>query len=90
MALSESCPACAHPRVTLIDGTETCSWSEAWRAECEARHVLAMPGKYERREYLRGREEAGKIVKRGVFQVRGEAACLQLEAQVRKVWEARR
>jgi hypothetical protein len=49
-----------------------------------------MPGKYERREYLRGREEAGKIVKRGVFQIRGEAACLQLEAQVRRVWEARR
>ena len=82
-----TCPNCNHPRVTLIDGTETCTWSEAWRAECEARHVLAMPGKYERREYLRGREEAGKIVKRGVFQVRGEAACLQLEAQVRKVWE---
>ena len=85
-----TCPACDHPRVTLIDGTETCSWSEAWRAETEARHVLAMPGKYERREYLHGREEAGKIVKRGVLQIRGEDACLQLEAQVRKVWEARR
>ena len=85
-----TCPACAHPRVMLVDGTETCSLSEAWRAETEARHVLAMPGKYERREYLRGHEEAGKIVKRGVLQIRGEAACLQLEAQVRKVWEARR
>lgn len=85
-----TCPACAHPRVMLVDGTETCSWSEAWRAETEARHVLAMPGKYERREYLRGEEVAGKTVKRGVFQVRGEAACLQLEAQVRKLWEARR
>ncbi len=90
MTALNTCPACNHPRVTLIDGSETCAWSEAWRAETEARHVLAMPGKYERREYLRGREEAGKIVKRGVFQVRGEAACLQLEAQVRKVWEARR
>ena len=85
-----TCPECNHPRVTLIDGSETCSWSEAWRAETEARHVLAMPGKYERREYLRGEEVAGKTVKRGVFQVRGEAACLQLEAQVRKLWEARR
>jgi hypothetical protein len=84
------CPNCNHPRVTLIDGSETCTWSEAWRAETEARHVLAMPGKYERREYLRGQEEAGKIVKRGVLQVRGEAACLQLEATVRKVWESRR
>lgn len=85
-----TCPACTHPRVTLIDGTKACTWSEAWRAETEARHVLAMPGKYERREYLRGREELGKTVKRGVFHVRGEAACLQLEAQVRKIWEARR
>ena len=76
--------------VALIDGRMVSNYSDDWRAECEARHVLAMPGKYERREYLRGREEAGKIVKRGVFQVRGEAACLQLEAQVRKLWEARR
>jgi len=90
MALFESCPACNHPRVTLIDGSETCTWSEAWRAETEARHILSMPDKVQRREYLRGREEAGKIVKRGVFQIRGESACLQLEAQVRKVWEARR
>jgi hypothetical protein len=90
MTALDSCPACTHPRVTLIDGSETCTWSEAWRAETEARHILAMPDKLARREYLRGREEAGKIVKRGVFQVRGEAACLALEAQVRKVWEARR
>jgi hypothetical protein len=90
MTALNTCPACDHPRVTLVDGTETCTWSEAWRAETEARHVLAMPGKYERREYLRGQEEAGKIVKRGVLQVRGKAACLQLEATVRKVWESRR
>jgi hypothetical protein len=76
--------------VKLIDGTTVCTYCEAWRAECEARHILSIPDKVARREYLRGREEAGKIVKRGVFQVRGEAACLQLEAQVRKVWEARR
>lgn len=85
-----TCPACTHPRVTLINGSETCTWSEAWRAETEARHVLAMPYKLHRREYLRGREEAGKLVKRGVFHVRGEKACLQLEAMVRKIWDARR
>jgi hypothetical protein len=76
--------------VALIDGRMVSNYSDDWRAECEARHVLAMPSKYERREYLRGSEENGRVVKRGVFQVRGEAACLQLEAQVRKVWEARR
>jgi transcription elongation factor Elf1 len=29
--------------VTLHDGTVVCSSCEAWRAECEAREVLAMP-----------------------------------------------
>lgn len=85
-----TCPACNHPRTKLLDGSETCTWSEAWRAETEARAVLAIPDKLARREFLRGREEAGKIVKRGVLQVRGEQACKALEAMVLKVWEARR
>lgn len=85
-----TCPACNHPRTKLLDGSETCTWSEAWRAETEARAVLAIPDKLARREFLRGREEAGKIVKRGVLQVRGEAACRALEALVLKIWEARR
>jgi hypothetical protein len=85
-----TCPACNHPRVTLIDGSETCSWSEAWRAETEARSVLAIPDKLARREFLRGAEENGKVVKRGVRQIRGEQACANLEAMVLKVWQARR
>ena len=74
----------------LIDGTVVCTWCEAWRQECEARHILAIPDKVARREYLRGREENGKVVKRGILQVRGEKACADLEAMVMKVWEARR
>ena len=85
-----TCPACNHPRTKLLDGSETCTWSEAWRAECEARAVLAIPDKLLRREFLRGSEINGKIEKRGVLQVRGEAACRALEAMVLKVWEARR
>jgi hypothetical protein len=85
-----TCPACAHPRVTLLDGSETCTWSEAWRAETEARAVLAIPDKLARREFLRGAEENGKVVKRGVRQIRGEKACKALEAMVLKVWEAQR
>lgn len=76
--------------VKLIDGTTVCTYCESHRAECEARHILSIPDKVARREYLRGREEAGKVVKRGILQVRGEAACLELEALVRRVWEARR
>jgi len=49
-----------------------------------------MPDKLQRREYLRGREEAGKVVKRGILQLRGEQACQQLEALARRVWDARR
>lgn len=71
----------------LIDGTVVCTWCEAWRAECEARHILAIPDKVARREYLRGREENCKVVKRGILQVRGEKACQELEALVRRVWE---
>lgn len=71
----------------LIDGTVVCTWCEAWRAECEARHILSIPDKVARREYLRGREENGKVVKRGILQVRGEQACLELEALVKRVWE---
>ena len=85
-----TCPTCNHPRTKLLDGSETCTWSEAWRAETEARAVLAIPDKLRRREFLRGSEINGKIEKRGVLQVRGEAACLALEAMVLKVWEARR
>lgn len=85
-----TCPACDHPRTKLIDGSETCTWSPAWRSECEARAVLAMPDKLQRREYLRGREEAGKVVKRGIIHWRGDQACQQLEALARRVWDARR
>lgn len=85
-----SCPACNHPRTKLLDGSETCTWSEAWRAECEARAVLAIPDKLARREYLRGSEVNGKVVKRGIFHVRGAQACKELEAMIMKIWESKR
>lgn len=61
--------------VTLIDGTQVDSWSEAWRAECEARHVLAMPNVIARREYLAA-----------IRKKRGDVAGQQLEDLVRAVW----
>lgn len=36
----------------LIDGREVDSASAAWRSECLARHVLALPTLVERREWL--------------------------------------
>jgi hypothetical protein len=85
-----SCPDCQHSRATLIDGSETCTWSEAWRAQCEAIHILSIPDKVARREYLHGREEAGRLVKKGILQIRGEQACRELEALVRRVWDLSR
>lgn len=64
-----------HLTVTLIDGREVDSWSEAWRAECEARHVLAMPNIHLRRIYL------ADVTKR-----RGEVAGKALADLVRSVW----
>ena len=61
--------------VTLIDGREVDSWSEEWRAECEARHVLSMRDIGRRREYL------AAISKR-----RGEKAGNDLANLVRAVW----
>jgi len=61
--------------VTLIDGTEVDSASEAWRAECEARHILSMRDIYSRREYL------AAISKR-----RGDKAGNALADLVRAVW----
>lgn len=64
---------------TLIDGTQVDSTSEAWRAECEARHVLLMPTKLARLEYL------GRVEKR-----RGAESRAALEAAVMGLWRAMR
>lgn len=62
--------------VTLIDGREVDSYSEAWRSECEARAILAMPTVQRRREYLAH-----------IRQKRGDRAGKALEDLVRAVWD---
>lgn len=65
--------------VRLIDGTEVDSSSEAWRAECEARHVLNMHGKPARYAYLTRVESK-----------RGKVNRDALEAGVMGLWRAGR
>lgn len=48
----------------LHDGTEVSSDSEAWRHECEARTVLAMPTLTARRDYLAAVERKRGIAAR--------------------------
>ncbi|MFO0255487.1 MAG: hypothetical protein ACK52V_15345 [Betaproteobacteria bacterium] len=51
------------------------TYSEAWRRECEARHVCSLPTLKARRLYIIG-----------VLEHRGEVATQQLEADVRIEW----
>jgi hypothetical protein len=73
-----TCPDCNHPRVTLVDGTETCSWSEAWRFECEARSVCNMPTLYQRRQYM----DSVKLK-------RGEKTWVKFRTLVATIWQQR-
>ena len=69
------CLNCSHIEwtpITLRDGRIVCSKCEAWRLECEARHVLKLP---HRRDYL---DEVRR--KRGVeayHDLRNEMLALQ-------------
>lgn len=75
------------PVITLIDGRVVCNYCPDYRAEFEARHVLAMPSIHQRREFLHGKlDEYGKP-RGGVLQVRGAEACEALERLIRKVFE---
>lgn len=75
--------------VTLLDGTVVDSGSEAWRLECEARHVLALPDKAARQHFLDGcRKFDGTFIK-GILQRRGVEARDILKAKVMEVWQSR-
>lgn len=64
--------------VTLHDGAAAPSDSEAWRHECEARAIAALPTLAARRAWL------AEIAKR-----RGDPAADRLRATMRAVWSAR-
>lgn len=55
------CERIEYQPIRLRTGKVVCSSCEAWRMECEARHVLSLPTKAERQAYLadvKGRAEA--------------------------------
>lgn len=60
--------------VTAVDTS-----SEAWRHECEARHIAGLQTREERREYLAF-----------VAKKRGDAAAKALRQRVTEIWEERR
>lgn len=64
--------------VTLIDGTEVDSASEAWRHECEARAIASLPTLAERRAWLESIERK-----------RGTDEAERLRRTIGKLWESR-
>jgi hypothetical protein len=64
--------------VQLIDGSKVDSASEAWRHECEARAIAALPTLALRRAWLEDIERK-----------RGKAEADRLRATMRQIWEAR-
>lgn len=84
--------------VTLHDGRQVSNYSEAWRHECEAMHILNMPTLAERRACLYGVRESKRqqngtwhtfIARRGVLQTRGEAEVKRIEATMTALWKRR-
>ena len=63
---------------TLRDGTAVDSWSEAWRHECEARMIAAIPTLHGRRAWLYDIE-----------QVRGHVAADALRETMSKLHDDR-
>lgn len=64
--------------VTLIDGTEVDSASEAWRHECEARAIAALPTLADRRAWLEAVEKR-----------RGTGEADRLRGTMKALWEGR-
>lgn len=64
--------------VTLIDGQHVDSTSEAWRHECEARHIANLPTRAARHDYL------AAIANR-----RGASAHQALEALATRIYNDR-
>lgn len=94
-----TCPHCNQPAcattATLIGGQQVCTWSDDYRHECEARHVLTMQPLAARQEYLFGRIERvpshGKWVDRrtvqGIQQRRGELELERLKCTMMELWK---
>lgn len=81
-----------HP-VQLVDGRVVSSWSEDWRHECEARHILNLPTLGARQGYLYGQpvfKHGSTVNEGGILQKRGEDAMRRLQATMTALWERRR
>ena len=77
-----------HP-VRLVSGEIVSSYSEAWRHECEARHVLSLQPLQRRRDYLYGTPNEFNRMAGGIKQRRGDVALKALEDTMLALWRKR-
>jgi len=74
--------------ISEITGKPVNTWSEEWRAECEARTVLAM-SPADRHAYFNGRKGAGGRDRKGIEEIRGKAGADILRGYVARLEEVR-
>lgn len=47
--MKQACALCGGQhlpaKIVIVDGKETCTYSEAWRHECEIQHAMRLPDK---------------------------------------------
>lgn len=79
------CSECKREKsIDLINGDRCCSYCDRFRSEAEARFVLAMPTKSQRRLYLDG--DPMNPRKMSVRKMRGDTATKALEVLALKIW----
>lgn len=76
--------------ISEITGLEVDTFSEAWRHECELRHILAMPSREHRLRFLYGYTDYAGKKRPGVATFRGEAAAKQLQTEAEKLFYLRK
>lgn len=76
--------------ISELTGQPVDTYSEAWRAECEARALLAMPSRDHRNRFLYGYTDGAGKKHRGVADIRGKAAADELRALAEQLFYARK
>lgn len=76
--------------ISEITGQPVDTYSEAWRAECEARAVLAMPSREHRNRFLYGVTDLTGKRHRGVADIRGKEAADELRRRAEDLFYLRK
>jgi hypothetical protein len=70
-----------------LTGEEVPADSEAWRHDCEVRWILdGIPDLHARRDHVNGTTDyKGNVIKKGIRQIRGDAAAERIIEDLRRL-----